>query len=260
LMLKGDALNGMGRSKEAVKAFMEAHKSSSLFLEPIKKLAEIYRDRDQDSYLKYLLKLDSLSPLNSERKCEIGKVYVKKSEMSEAEAYFDQAISCATKEALGYVSNVVETIADVLAEVSLEMSQKYLSQVLELKKDNLGPMDLSVFNRLGINLRQQGKWREAVENYKKALTIAPDDPGLFYNLAMAYLDGKGLKKASASLDKALSINPEFWKTSDSVCYNIAYIYYSVKDFSSARHHLKNTLELNPGNQKAKKLLDRIKGR
>ncbi|MBN2141201.1 MAG: tetratricopeptide repeat protein [Desulfovibrionaceae bacterium] len=254
LMLEGDALVGLNRTQEAIRCYEEAHNNSNIFLEPLKKLADIYKDSNKNQYLKILKKLDRLSPLNTQRKCEIGAAYVETKELAKAQQYFDDAIDCANREAMSYVATVVSGIADTLADASLELSERYLSQLLEIRADSLCEDDLVIFNKLGIALKRQGKWRQAVDNYKKALTIAPKDEGLFYNLAMAYMDGKEYRSAVDSLNKGLKINPLFWKISDGVSYNLGFIYYSDGDNSLAEHFFQKALELNPDNAEARKML------
>lgn len=52
-------------------------------------------------------------------------------------------------------------------------AEKYLRQCLEIKGQNLSADDLSTFNQLGISLRKQGRWKDAITEYKKALKIIP---------------------------------------------------------------------------------------
>ncbi len=257
LMLKGDALESMGDREEAIKALEEAHASSHLYLEPLKKLAEIHKDFNDDMYLNFLKKLDKLSPLNTDRKIEIGKVYVKKNEVLQAKTYFDQAIENATKEAMGFVGSIVENIADTLSAKSPEIAEQYLVNILELKGDTLGRDDLGLFNRLGISLKKQGKIQEAISNYTKALTIAPKDEGLYYNLALAYYEGGNSIKAASSMDKALDLNNELHRSSEPVCYNMAFIHYEAGNMDKAKRLFTELLEMNPKHIEGKKYLTEI---
>ncbi len=73
-MLLGDAFLAEGRRDEAIRAYETAHVGARLYLEPLKKLADAHKELDEDAYLRYLRKLDVISPLNTERKCEIAGV------------------------------------------------------------------------------------------------------------------------------------------------------------------------------------------
>lgn len=261
LMLKGDAKLAMGESIEAIKAYEEAHRTSKLFLDPLKRLAEAYKgEGDHDSRLKALKKLDQLSPLNTDRKYEIGTVYVQKGEVSKAEHFFDEAIECATREMLSSVGNITRDIAATLGEISPDLSEKYLTRFLDMKGDRLSSEDMDTFNRLGIALRKQGKWKEAVDNYQRALQICSDDEGLYYNMAMAYLEGGQVWEAARSMDGALNLNPNFTSGSESLSYNVAYIYSRTRSLDKAKLFCQKALKANPEHKKAKELLAQIKAK
>lgn len=69
--------------------------------------------------------------------------------------------------------------------------------------------DTSVYNRLGIALRKQGKWEKAIKEFTRAIKIDPKDEVLYFNIAKAYLDGGMKPEAAQSLKNALGINPDF---------------------------------------------------
>jgi tetratricopeptide (TPR) repeat protein len=68
---------------------------------------------------------------------------------------------------------------------------------------------LQAYNALGIQARREGNFEKAVAELKKALSVAPDDEGILYNLARAYAAKKEKKPAVESIQKALKINPAF---------------------------------------------------
>jgi len=68
---------------------------------------------------------------------------------------------------------------------------------------------LQTYNSLGIQARREGNFEKAVTELKKALSVAPDDEGILYNLARAYAAKKEKKPAVESIQKALKINPAF---------------------------------------------------
>lgn len=257
LMLRGDVLLEAEKREEAIKCYLLAHESSRLYLEPLKKLANAYDGFNQDEQLKYLKKLDKLSPLNAERKTAIGKVHVDRKEMDRAETYFDQALETATKEAMSMVGSVAEQISEAVGQASPSMSEKYLTKVLEAKGKSLNKDDITLFNKLGIALRGQGKWREAIDNYTRALTVSPDDEGLYYNMGMAYYDGKERSMAAKCFDNALEKNPDFYKHSEGASMNMGAIYAEIKNFDKAQLFFKTALSLNPRNATAKRKLDAI---
>ncbi|WP_415714905.1 tetratricopeptide repeat protein [Maridesulfovibrio sp.] len=256
LMLQGDALSGMGQREEALKSYIQAHEQSKVFMEPIKKLADFYKDNDDDQYLHYLKKLDSISPLNTERKCEIGKVHLSREEIEDAERYFDQAVRCAVKEAHEYLSQVMSGIAESLFDVAPDKAEKYYSKLLKVKSSSLSSDDLETYNRLGIALRKQGKWQQAVENYQAALKVAPNEPGLFYNIGLAYSDGKEYAKCAKYFKKAVRSDGMIHKSAVSVARNMAGIFLKVGMTAEARVVLEDALADFPDDAKLKALLQK----
>ncbi len=75
--------------------------------------------------------------------------------------------------------------------------------------DNLGSLILSYYNESGIDSRKSGNIEKAIIDYKKAITVSPNDENLYYNLARAYIDTGQKKNAEASITQALQINPDF---------------------------------------------------
>lgn len=77
MMVQGDVLNLMGLEDEALQAYVKAADHAKLYLEPLKKIVEFFKEKNNfDSQLKYLEKLDRLSPLNVERKIAIGEIHL----------------------------------------------------------------------------------------------------------------------------------------------------------------------------------------
>jgi tetratricopeptide (TPR) repeat protein len=255
LLLLGDSYKGQGKMEDALKVYLEASRNGKLFLDPIKKIAELHKETgDIREETKYLEKLDKLSPLNLDRKISIGDNYMSMGEQDKAIELFDDAIKLATKEAMAQVSRVTRTIADHCITNAPEMSEKYLRQALESKKGLLDKSDIETFNRLGITLRKQGKSEQAIEEYRKALRIAPNDPGLHYNIAMAYSESKQFQDAYNYLDKALRLNPDLWNGNETVCFNIAMVYYRAARKELAADFLQKALTVNPKFERAKALL------
>ncbi|MDR3641606.1 MAG: tetratricopeptide repeat protein [Humidesulfovibrio sp.] len=257
LMLMGDAYLKEGRRDEAIQSYVSAHEGAKLYLEPLKKLASVHKDVDEDDYLRFMRKLDSISPLNTERKCEIGKVYARKHDHERADRYFSAAIENARREAMSHVERIVTEIAEAVAESAPELAEKYYVQLLDMKGDNLTQEDMITFNRLGIALRRQGKWREAVENYKKALTVVSTDERVLYNMGLAYADGQLHRMAVGAYEQVLRIKPDFHKTAPVVAFNMANAYAMTKDLGMARHFLTAALGMDPNHAASRRLLNKL---
>ena len=260
LMLRGDVFLEQDDREQAIDAYGRAHESSKLYLEPLKRLANAYKGYDEDQYLSYMKRLDRLSPLNSERKTDIGMVHMKREEMEDAEKYFDEAIETVTREAMSMVGAVAEQITAAVGQSSPQMAEKYLTKVIDAKGRSLSKDDITLFNKLGIAMRGQGKWREAVENYNRALTISPEDEGLHYNMGMAYYDGGEKRLAAKCMQKALKQNPDFYKQSEMVSMNIGNIFFDLREFKIASDFFENAVSLNPRNSSANSRLKTVKSK
>ena len=261
LLLLGDALRSMGKTDEALRAYTQAEKGAKLFLDPLKKIASLHHDQGNTAEeIRFLERLDKLSPLNVDRKVDIGAGYIQLGNPEQAKACFDQAVRIATKEALDAVSRVTQDIALRCMEAAPELSEQYLRQALGARKNMLDRSDIETFNRLGLMLRRQGKWQEAIIEYRKALRISPEDAGLLYNIAMAFTEGRQYIEAYQYLDRALTINPELWRSGEAICCNIATVFRRYGKKEQAEDYLRKALNINPNSEKAKALLAEIIGR
>lgn len=254
LLLRGEALMKYGDRMAAIEEFEKAHKIAPLYLEPLKKLTDLYRDHDLEQFLNYMLELDSISPLNVERKCEIGKCYVRKHETESAKEFFDKAIDCAHEEAKRYMCTILSDIGHAILDTSPELAGQYLAQYFEMKGNDLSREDMIAFNNYGIALRKQGKWREALDNYNLALKIAPDDQRILYNCALAYSEGEQYAKAVELYEKVLKNDPAFHAKSAIIANNIGYAYYKSNAFGPARKFFQEALEIDPEHVSSKQLL------
>lgn len=255
LLLMGDIFKSMKEYDKAADAYAKASGSSALYLEPLRKLADLFAEKgDPYKQIEYLEKMDEVSPLNLDRKIQIGELLLKLKRPDKARKMFDQAMKLSHRQARENVSCVAYRVADLYTESDPAMAASFLRRGLENRKEFWGHEDLPTFNRLGLLLRRAGKWQEAVAEYQKALTISPNDDGLHYNLAMAYLEGKDLEHARAMALKAMAINPELPRRSSRIAANLAAVFMSTNDKMHALPLLRAALELDPDNAEAKQLM------
>lgn len=257
-LLMGDLELRRGNHKEAEVHYLKAYKSEKLFIEPLKKLVDLNSQTgNTDKKLFFLNKLDVLSPLNFERKVEIGETYLARDETDKARDYFEQAKKVVGKVAADMVSESLMEIARKIGEKDEELALAYMTEAIEAKGLELTRDDLWMFNNRGIVLRKQGKWSEAVDNYVKALNLAPGDAGLYYNIGVAYADGRVYDKASEAFQKAVQADGAIVLQSPSVGYNIAMALHRVRMPVEAKKYLGMALDLDPGYEPAKKLLESL---
>lgn len=255
----GDALRLSADNAKAQWAYERACKYSGDYLEPLQRLADMARDAgNQEAQLEYLKRLDAISPLNTQRKVEIGELHVSLGNTEMAAQVFDTAVSRAYKDAMDQVAAMAQKIALSLQESDPVQAEKYLRQCLKMKGKDLSVDDLATFNQLGISLRKQGRWQDAVTEYKKALKIAPKAEGLYYNMGMAYAEGKDYETAIVCMQKALTINPNLPRGGATLAYNMGMVFAQGYTMEKARQCLEIALELAPDNERASKMLAKLR--
>ncbi len=254
-LLLGDVAMRRGDYAGAEKHYLAAAKAEKLYIEPLKKLVDLCAESGElDKKLFYLNRLDALSPLNFERKVAIGEVYLAKDDTEKAKTYFEEARRVVSRVAADMVSDSLMEIARKIGEKDQDMALRFITEAIEVKGETLSRDDLWMFNNRGILLRRQGLWQEAVENYKKALSVAPGDAGLHYNIGVAHADGKDFDTALRFFDKALEADPTLLRQTPSVAYNIATAHHRCRNLDEARKYLAAALELDPEYEPAKRLL------
>ncbi|OLN27364.1 TPR domain protein/response regulator receiver domain protein [Desulfovibrio sp. DV] len=254
-MLLGDVALGRGDHALAERHYKEAVKAEKLYIEPLKRLADLYGQSGEDTKrLACLTRLDALSPLNFERKVAIGEAYLDRGETDRAKVFFEEARRVVGKVAADMVSDSLMEMARKIGDRDQEMALRFVTEAIAAKGDSISRADLWMFNNRGILLRRQGNWKEAVENYRKALAVAPDDAGVHYNLGVAQAEGKDYFTALGHFEEALKLDPELIRQGSTVGYNIATAHHRCRNLPEARRFLNLALELDPGYEPARRLL------
>ena len=257
LAMRGDALMGVGKVDRAVQSYMAAHEANPIYMAPLIKLAAAFREMEDERALSYLKQLDDISPLNPERKIDIAEEHLRKGQHEQAEQYLDQSMRVAEKETRSMVGDLTQRIVDAVSPVAPNLAVKYLTRVIDTKRV-LGRDDLVHFNRLGIILRGEGRWSEAVEVYKKAVSIAPEDPVIHYNMGLAYWEGSERMTALDCFNRALKIDPQFFAGSLGAAMNIGSLYLDLRFYEDAQQFFRHVLDLDPENEMAKEKLARAR--
>lgn len=259
ITMRGDALLGIGEVDKAIRCYLTAHETRPIYMAPLIKLAATFRDMEDERALEYLKILDQISPLNPERKVEIAEQYLLRNEAEEAEVYLDESMAVAEREVSSRVGDLTMRIVDAVFSVAPQLAIKYLYRVIESKRF-LGLDDLIHFNRLGMILRGEGKWREAIAVYEMALTIASEDPAIHYNMGLAYWEGSERTKALNAFERALKVDPLFFSGSVGATLNIGLLYFDLRLYRDAEPFFQHVLSLDPENMIAQKRLKTVQKR
>ncbi len=255
LMIKGDALYALNQKQMAVDAFLAASDNAPLYMEPLNKLVNFYRQEgDTARELEYLQALDKLSPLNVERKVEIGGAHLGLGNKQEAETVFDKALKQARKQASIRIKDVSQRIGDIYVRRDPVKAEAYYRKALDSVAGAHTEDEILIYNQLGMTLRKQGRWKEAVEEYRKALKIAPKDENLHYNMAMAMSEGKRYSEAVKMLEKALALNPRLHEKSPVISHNMGVVFHKQGNAATAKTFFEHALALDSSFESSRKML------
>lgn len=193
----GETFELLGEFEKAHASYATAITQNGKFLKAYVKAADLQlKQGNDDEALELLLKATVISPSNAERHIAIGKVYLSKGNESKAHHAFSAAIR--------YEPIRSTEIAEELLRLgNAELAEQYFRQSLLKHVDTI-----NIYNRLGIALRRQGKWKEAIREYEIALTVDPRDGGLYFNMAKSYLEGEDKRQAEKYFKKALQLSPD----------------------------------------------------
>jgi len=254
-MLMGDAYRGLDKQEEMIAAYEHACYVGELFMEPLHKLVSYFREKnDRQNELVFLEKLDAVSPLNTDRKMDIARLHLELGHNDDAKDTFESVMRHTTKSVMNVLSDTATKIGNIYAANNDPEAEKYLRRAIEVHGNHLDKSHMHLFNNLGILLRKNKKWKEAVEEYKKAIAIDKENDVLFYNIALAYDDGEDRHNAYSCIREALRINPALYKNDSVVSTNIGMILSKTDEINEARRYLQHALTLNQDNRQAQQLL------
>ncbi len=194
----GETHEMRGDETGARESYNAAIELNPLFIKAHLKSAALYEKQGNlDAALAAFKKTVEISPNNPGRHFAIGNILLKKGDVAKAQ----EAYSIAVKQESAMASEIAEELMkngkDDLAEHFFRTSIAKLSN------------NINTYNRLGIALRRQGKWQEAIREYETAIKIDPRDSGIYFNLGKACLEGGQRERAYEAFRRALNIDPGF---------------------------------------------------
>ena len=92
---------------------------------------------------------------------------------------------------------------------------------------------------------EQGKNKEALDEFEKALLIDPNNTEAFIQRANTYLSTGNINEAELSYKKAIEIKPSYWKGYS----YLGFFYFKQGNYSKAAAQFKQVITLNPNNAK-----------
>jgi Flp pilus assembly protein TadD len=98
-------------------------------------------------------------------------------------------------------------VSEILTENGYEKeADKIINRLLSFKYTGI-----ENYNKIGISLRKQGKFKEAEQSYMAALNYHSDNAAIYFNMGVLHLYESKPERAAECFAKALKINPEFSK-------------------------------------------------
>lgn len=91
----------------------------------------------------------------------------------------------------------------------VEKGEFSMARELAGKDEEAADVLIEIYNESGIRYRKAPDLEKAEMTFKKALFIRPEDEGLHYNLARAYIDAKDWSSAKNTMAESLKLNPDF---------------------------------------------------
>ncbi|HEY9754823.1 MAG TPA: tetratricopeptide repeat protein [Oculatellaceae cyanobacterium] len=92
-----------------------------------------------------------------------------------------------------------------------------------------------------VRATQTNKVDESIALYKRAIAIYPDDPDFQINLGVALEDKGNLKEAEAALNHAMTLAPQNW----TVPYNLGNVMYLQHKYQDSVNFWSKALTMNP---------------
>ena len=197
----GLVLSILGEQEMAEWCHKRAIELNRRFLKAYDSLGALYFNQRRFSDARLILeKAVLLSPRNKFRHREIGKACLAEGFVEKARSWFYEAVALEGNSGARHAA---------VGEIFFELERADLAEHDFSQACQTDPGMIHYYNRLGIALRRQGKLKEAAQNYKRAINIAPGDPIVYYNYAIALSELKDIPQAKASLQRSLALDPGF---------------------------------------------------
>lgn len=255
LLIMGDALKGLCKRKDALKLYVQASENAPMYLEPLKKIVEYYKEEDDnEAALEYLLRIDTLSPLHPGRKVEIGDYYYQKGDIKNAAIFFEDAVRLTHDQRKAECVEMAEDYANRIFAKDEPLAERLLTQLTKLARAYKVEANWVWYNRLGMLLRRRKDWQEAVKAYSEASLRNPKDGSILFNLGMAYVEGKFMDTAADQFDKITRVDPALYENNLDAAYVMGQVFIRARRKTSAALVLGHINKVQPGYKKVKSLL------
>lgn len=202
--LLGDVLEDMGQNAEAIEAYESVPESSSLYTNAEIEIAITLQRMEKTAEAKERLNtLLKAQPKNYDAWVTLGNIHRNNEEFAEAAVAYTKA----------------------------------LDLIVVPAKD-----DWNVFYYRGISYERSKMWDKAEADFRKALTLQPDQPMVLNYLGYSLIEkGLNLQEAIEMVRKAVDLKPNDGYIVDS----LGWAHYQLGEYEEAVKHLERAVELKP---------------
>ena len=134
------------------------------------------------------------------------------------------------------IDDVISTLIDYYNKAKFEEIIRQESELTYLYPDSI--FLLNIFGSANLALKHNKK---AIKNFKKAITLNPNSPEVFYNLGLSFHNDGNFKSALFSYRKAIKLKPNY---AEAHC-NLGMSFSELGDFEQALVCYQKTIEIDP---------------
>ena len=109
------------------------------------------------------------------------------------------------------------------------------------KSISLKPDFAEAYSNMGVALKNQGRFDEAIEAYKKSISLKPNDADTYYNLGVTLKDQGKLDEAIEAFKKSISLKPDYAEAYNDMGHALHY----QDKFDEAIEAYKKSISLKP---------------
>ncbi len=122
----------------------------------------------------------------------------------------------------------------------LNLAAKNYQQALETYKSayEINPQNPEICTNLGLTLGQLGKYSQAIKYLEKAKKINPKIPQIYNNLGIIFIDKGKIPKAIENFKKAIEVDPEFYRAYT----NLISVYVRTNKYKEAEYYIDKAID------------------
>jgi tetratricopeptide (TPR) repeat protein len=199
---KGECLAQSGDMEGAVAEFKKSMEIGKIYITAYKNFAAGQQKLgNYDEAVEALKYAESISPKDNDRTMLLGSLLLKTGHKEQAKKYLESAIKRSDENER---ANALRQVAEMYLEAGMydEAEIKFVASL------EFSPEDVEIYNRIGLTLRKQKKYDEALQCYQQILKIRPDHPGIYYNMGILFMARGDYGTAQKHFEKALSKDPQ----------------------------------------------------